>query len=91
MIKWILVVILLFVLLIPCRADFISTDIVGHPRDIPDAGCYEYRADTALGDISFYIANRWLAADGNGDFNHDGVCNFKDYAILAPWWQTRQQ
>jgi hypothetical protein len=70
---------------------YISRDITGHPRDIPDAGAFEYRKKTAMADIVYYIANNWLDTTGKGDFNHDGVTNLADYTILAQWWQGRRQ
>ena len=83
MTKFIILVILTLIGL----AERITTDIIGHPRDIPDAGAYEYRADTDVMDMRYYIFNNWLSSSGNGDFNHDGICDFKDYAILANWWK----
>lgn len=67
----------------------IFIDIDGHPRDVPpDAGCYEYRKDNALEDANYYIFANWLSQDGQGDFDHDAVTDFVDYAILAEWWET---
>ena len=69
---------------------FISRDIVGHPRDIPNAGAYEYRAKTAALDVDHYIFKNWLQDTGKGDFNRDGRTNFVDYAVLVDWWGKRQ-
>jgi hypothetical protein len=70
----------------PKPKPYISRDITGHPRDIPDAGAFEYRKKTAMADIIYYIVNNWLNTTGKGDFNHDGVTNLADYTILAQWW-----
>jgi hypothetical protein len=71
-----------------CSCGTICRDMTGHPRDIPDAGAYEYRASTKLLDLQYYIFNNWLSKTGKGDFNHDGICNFIDFTILSDWWDN---
>jgi hypothetical protein len=66
----------------------IDRDITGHPRDIPDPGALEYAAYTLVYDFVYYISDNWLASTGKGDFNHDGITNFSDFAILADWWES---
>jgi hypothetical protein len=78
-------------LLIGLAVAAVSRDIRGHPRDIPDAGCYEYSEPTALRDMEFYVIANWLDSTGGGDFNRDGICNFQDYAILASWWMDNRE
>lgn len=69
---------------------FVSRDIDGHPRDIPDAGAYEYREETALLDTDHYIFKNWLQSTGKGDFNRDEITNLSDYAILTDWWLNKK-
>jgi hypothetical protein len=75
----------------PKPKTYISRDITGYPRDIPDAGAFEYRKKTEREDIIYYIANNWLDKTGKGDFNHDGITNLADYTILAQWWRERRR
>lgn len=70
-------------------AMMISRDIVGHPRDIPDIGAYEYSEKTVIMDTKHYIFNNWLDSTKKGDFNHDGITNLIDYAILVDYWDNK--